>query len=117
MYLHSGTLLFNFEQGKLKNIHSEYNFVAKSVDDSDKNSSNQRPRGYGGACILWKKNISAIKLPDGYERTVLLQLDNRITIINTYLPCRGKCSNEETADEIDQLNEICICHTSFLQEI
>ena len=83
-----------------------YNFHVKSVDDCDKISPTQRPQGYGGVAILWKKNIPATKQLDGSERTVVLQL-GETTIISTYLLCRGKYANQDFADEIDQLDEIC----------
>ena len=56
---------------------------------------------------MWKKNIPAKTFPDGSDRTVVLQLNNSITIINSYLPCRGKYTNDDYADEIDQIHEIC----------
>lgn len=104
--------LFNFEQEFLKNIHPDYDYTAKSVDDNDKIPATQRPRGYGGVCILWKKSIPAKKLPDGSERTIALQIGG-YTLVNTYLPCRGgKGDVQEFNDELDQLNEVCIKYSN-----
>jgi hypothetical protein len=40
------------------------------------------------------------------KRTLVVQVEG-ITIINTYLPCRGKYTDEEVKEEIDQINEVC----------
>ena len=98
--------LFNFEQQNLAQIHPDYDFHAKSVDDCDKIPPTQRPRGFGGICLLWKKCIPANKIPDGSERIAVLQMGDIITI-NAYLPCRGKYDNQEFADQVDQIEEIC----------
>ena len=44
--------LFNFEKSNLANLHPEYDYTAKYVDDADKIPPTQRPRGYGGVSIL-----------------------------------------------------------------
>lgn len=107
--------LFNFEQNYLSTIHPDYDFIAKSVDDEDKIPATQRPRGYGGVGILWRKSIPAKKLPDGSVRTIVLQI-SKFTLVNTYLPCRGTYANQEFQDELEQLSEICtkFKHTSII---
>ena len=98
--------LFNFEQSELSSIHPQYDVMAKSVDDLDPISPIQRPRGYGGMCIMWKKDMPVTPMPDGSSCTQVVQVGNGITIINTYLPCQGKYSNEQFKDEVDQITEI-----------
>ena len=47
--------LFNFEQQKLYDIDKNFTFAAKSVDDIDTISPFQKPRGYGGVAVFWRK--------------------------------------------------------------
>jgi hypothetical protein len=98
--------LFNFEQSNIENVHPDYNFAAKSTDDMDPIPEVQRPRGFGGVCTLWRKDLQGLPIPDGTERTLVVQVEG-VTVINTYLPCRGKYTDEEVKDEIDQINEVC----------
>ena len=99
--------LFNFEQNKMSEIHPLYDATTKSVDDNDPISPKQRPRGYGGVSILWKKDLPVTVMPDGSNRTMVIQIGNAKTLVNTYLPCRGTYSTEDFKDEVDQIAEIC----------
>lgn len=99
--------LFHFEENKISEIHPAYHFSIKCIDENNPIAPKQRPRGYGGICILWKKELQVTVLPDGSIRTQAIQVGSSTILMNTYMPCRGKYSNEEFKDEIDQLNEIC----------
>ena len=99
--------LFNFEQNEIVEIHPQYEVMVKSIDDIDPISPKQRPRGYGGISIMWKKEIPVETMPDGSLRTQVVQIGNQLTLINTYMPCRGKYTTEDFRDEVDQVSEIC----------
>ena len=98
--------LFQFEEKYLNTIHPQYNYSSRHVDDDDPIPAKQRPRGYGGICILWRKDLSIEKLDEGSSRIQLVKLGESTILVNSYLPCRGKYSNEEFKDEIDQIEEI-----------
>ena len=84
--------LFNFEQQKLYDIDKNFTLAAKSVDDSDTISPFQKPRGYGGVAVFWRKSLDRyIKpLPDGSDRLICIELNIGLSMycfINAYLPC------------------------------
>ena len=79
--------LLNVEQEKLSTMHPDYYFAAKSVNDTDHISPQQRPHGYGGVCTLWKKSVLANPQPDGSESTQVILLGADTIVANTYLPC------------------------------
>jgi endonuclease/exonuclease/phosphatase family metal-dependent hydrolase len=100
--------LYNFEKHKINILFKDYNNYTKCVDDNDPITPKQRPRGYGGVSILWKKEIDEVqKMPDGSARTVVVKIRN-LAIVNTYLPCKGKYTNQEFMDEMSQVREICM---------
>ena len=75
----------------------------------------QRPRGYGGAAIVWHHKLSSLikKFLDITPRIVAVsikQFANRdICLIGAYLPCRGTNGGEsEFDDALSQLREICM---------
>ena len=102
--------LFNFEQQKLYDIDKNFTFAAKSVDDNDTISPFQKPRGYGGVAVFWRKSLDRyIKLlPDGSDRLICIELNIGLSMycfINTYLPCRGSYSNEDYKAVLDEIQE------------
>jgi hypothetical protein len=100
------TWLYAFENKIISEICPEYDFIAKSVDDEDPLPPHKLPRGYGGVAILWKKSLSESSPQiDGTCRTAVLKI-GKMTIINTYLPCRGKYCLQEFQEEVDQLHEL-----------
>ena len=99
-------MLQEFEEKYLDTIHPQYNYSSRHVDDDDPIPAKQRTIGYGGICILWKKDLPIEKLYDGSSRIQLVKLGESTILVNSYLPCRGKYSNEEFKDQIDQIEEI-----------
>jgi exonuclease III len=105
--------LFNFEQNLAEKITSNLKFKIKSVDDKNPIPSTQKPRGYGGTAIAWKKEID--HLIDDYieernERIVCIRIKvkpNPILIVSVYMPYRGNRSGDEEYKEcLDILFEI-----------
>lgn len=106
------TWLFNYEHNRLNEINTNYFAAAKSVDDDNPITPYQRPRGYGGVAIFWKKSLNHMvkSLHDGGKRIICCELVSpniKTCIINTYMPCRGRSSDEAAFDEtLDELGEI-----------
>jgi endonuclease/exonuclease/phosphatase family metal-dependent hydrolase len=104
--------LFGFELQKLDDIHPDFNSVSKSVDMMDPISSLQKPRGYAGTAILYKKSLSnsLILHPDGCHRIIAVTLklqEMKLLLVNVYMPCRGpKLADTEYIEVTDQLEEI-----------
>ena len=73
----------------------------RSVDDDDPITQHQRPRGYGGVAIAFKRDMSkqCTSIPDGTcaVQPIIIQATPRdLCIINVYLPCRGNHSESES---------------------
>ncbi len=103
--------LYNFEQQKLQDIDKSFNYAAKSVDDDNMISPFQKPRGYGGVAMFWKKSLdnNITTMPDGSDRVICLELNTgtaSFCLINGYLPCRGSYTNECYKDILDEIQEI-----------
>jgi hypothetical protein len=52
-------------------------FKIKSVDDNNPIPSTQKPRGYGGTAIAWKKEIDHLidnNIEDGNEHIVCIRI-------------------------------------------
>ena len=79
------TWLFHFENKLLNEIDSEICGVGKSVDENNPISPIQKPRGYGGTAIIWKKGIDKqIKsIPDGGNRIlgIIINTQPRATLV------------------------------------
>ena len=105
--------LFNFEQYLAEKIMSNLKFKIKSVDDNNPIPSIQKPRGYGGTAIAWKKEIDHLiddNIEEGIERIVCIRIKAKpkpILIVSVYIPCRGNRSGDEEYKEcLDILFEI-----------
>ena len=48
--------LFQFEVNFLKNINNTFEVVGKTVDNDNPLPPTQKPRGYGGVSVFWKKD-------------------------------------------------------------
>ena len=103
--------LYDFEQEYILQIHPNLDAYVKSVDDDNPISPFQRPRGYADVAIIWNKNLThhINKLPDGGKRVVCIEVNacsERLCIINSYFPCRGKGSEDEYSECLDEVTEI-----------
>ena len=106
--------LFNFEENDIFRYLPNHEDSITSVDSDDPISPYQRPRGYGGAAILWHStllpHISTLK-----EKTArITAISNTkvaikdICIIGAYFPCRGLRESEaEFEDTLMQVAETC----------
>ncbi len=104
--------LFDFESDILDSFSTDHNVFSKSVDREDPISPIQRPRGYGGVAIFWRKDLNNIikSLDDGDHRITAITVntkDEKICIINVYMPCRGYTNSaQEYEDVLAQVAEI-----------
>ena len=104
--------LFNFELQKLNKIDPEILASGKSIDMNNPIPPTQKPRGFGGTAVLWKRKHDHLvsSLPDGDHRIQAIQYQlstYSLLIIAVYMPCRGS-TNADTEFQIvlDQLTEI-----------
>ena len=49
--------LFSFQLGSIETNFVSHHAYSKAVDDNDPLPPNQKPRGYGGVSILFRKNM------------------------------------------------------------
>jgi hypothetical protein len=73
--------LYAYELRKLKLVNADFDCVGKSVDMDNPIPPIQKPRGFGGTCIFWRKDISTAvqTLPDGVIECKLYSSVPRIT--------------------------------------
>ena len=79
--------------------------------DDDPITQHQRPRGYGGVAIAFKRDMSkhCTSIPDGTcdVQPIIIQATPRdLCIINVYLPCRGNHSESEFSSALDAIQVI-----------
>ncbi|CAC5379549.1 unnamed protein product [Mytilus coruscus] len=106
--------LFDCQLPLLDNIHSDFNGVGKAVDSDDPLPPTHLPRGYGGACILWKKSIDHIitKVDCTNNRIQCIEITNTcgkdILVISVYMPCKDNRVKKliEFVDCIEQLHSL-----------
>lgn len=107
--------LFNFELACLDDLSTDFTSFARAVDDSNPISPYQKPRGYGGVALMWRKSIDnrITKLPDGNEKIICIEIiysTAKLCLVCAYLPCRGRSTESETqfCDALDAIREIYI---------
>ena len=104
--------LFNYQLNSLMEISDTVKGAGKAVDDDNPIPPVQKPRGYGGVAVLWKKEIDneVTILKDGNTRIQCISIktnDKPILVASVYLPAKGANSNiQEFQECIDQLDEI-----------
>ena len=81
----------------------------RSVDDNDPITLYQRPRGFGGVAVAFRKDFSQFckEIKEGSPAIILpLVMDaapSQLCIINAYLSCRGSHSEMEFDQALDIL--------------
>ena len=101
----------NFDKELLKDFDSNYEVLAKSVDDANPRLDYKNIRGYSGVCTFWKKSLTpSIRTPDlGNERIIVLEITTTskpICLINAYMPSTSINSDEEYKDCLIELSEM-----------
>ena len=110
--------LFKFEEKLFSQFNSNIAYHAKYVDDSDPIPPIQKPRGFAGTAILWKKNseYKVTKLPDGDHRITCIEIDTNPTpvlLLCVYMPSKGSKIRDNAYDEtLDQIGHIIVKYTS-----
>ena len=104
--------LFQFEKHKLEQICPKFNVASKSVDEVNPICPIQKPRGYGGVAVLWRKELDHLMKPllDGSERIQCLELQTEtgmLLLMSIYMPSRGKAdADERFSDILDEITTI-----------
>lgn len=104
--------LYNYELCTLNDIHPAFAAAGKAVDDDNPITAFQKPRGYGGVAVLWRKiyNDSIKILDDGNSRIqAITYMGNTLKylFISCYMPTRGATrSDEEYEETLAQLEAI-----------
>ena len=104
--------LFQFEKHKLERICPKFNVASKSVDEVNPICPIQKPRGYGGVAVLWRKELDHLVKPllDGSERIQCLELQTEagmLLLMSIYMPSRGKAdADERFSDILDEITTI-----------
>ena len=102
--------LFNFEQDLEPELHLEYKWSIRSVDDMDPVIPRFRSRGFGGVAIIYRKDISHLleDIVEGNGRIIgiKLNLSTPILLLCVYMPCRGSYTNADYNESVDAIAEI-----------
>ncbi|KAK3089516.1 hypothetical protein FSP39_004221 [Pinctada imbricata] len=112
--------LFNFEIHKLNAIDDNIRGCGKAVDDRNPIPPVQKPRGYGGVGILWRKDLDHLvtAISEGNERMqcVIISMENTsILLMSVYLPTKGQSDNYvEFAECISLLGAIIEKYTDHI---
>ena len=110
------TWLWKFEANHLANICPEFNYVHTAQDELDEISPDQRPRGFGGCALLYKKGIPAQKISTNSNRIcgAILQLDNTsILVLSIYMPTQGSNNSYTYQEQLDLLKAILDEYSKF----
>ena len=109
--------LYRFEAIFLEKLCNDLDLdcTIRCCDDNDPIPLYQRPRGYGGTALIWKRQFSSLVScpPDGTARIlpIVIQNDPRnLCLISVYLPSRGNHSESEYAACLDELS---VLHSKF----
>ncbi len=101
--------LYQYELKYLEDFHQDFYSHAKAVDEENPIPPIQKPRGYAGTSIFYKKHIAARKLKDGDHRIVCLEIQGLqpIILVSVYMPAKGsKARDEEYEVTLIGLDEI-----------
>ena len=90
--------LFNYQLKQMSLFDENVCGTGKAVDDSDPILPIQKPRGYGGVGILWRKSLDHLVtvLEDGSELIQCVRVktaEGLILIISVCMPSKGKGDN------------------------
>ena len=106
--------LFSFQLSNIETSFVSHYAYSKAVDDNDPLPPNQKPRGYGGVSLLFRKNmdLKVKKLIHGENRIVVIEVQSSppICICNVYMPCRNSKGNAKNDDNfqscLEQIEEV-----------
>ena len=92
--------LFQYELKYLEDFHQDFYSHAKAVDEDNPISPIQKPRGYAGTSIFYKKHIPARILKDGDHRIVCLEIlgSQPVILVSVYMPAKGSKARDEEYD-------------------
>ena len=97
------------ELSQLSSIHSDFYGNGVSAMDSSKGLLKGRP--HGGLAILWRKTLGSAAIPCYYDDVRIMGLhidgdDNKLLIVNTYLPTSSPENLEEFVMYLNKLDSI-----------
>lgn len=110
--------LFNFQLQDIEKMFTSHSAFSKAVDDDNPLPPTQKPRGYGGVAILFRKemDLTVKKLPSGGNRIVAVEIQTTppLCICCVYMPSRN--SKNSSSDNyqlfLDQLEELVTTYSS-----
>ena len=106
--------LFSFQLSNFDSLFTSHHTYSKAVDADDPIPPCQKPRGYGGVAILFRKKLDfkIKKLIHGDNRITVIEIQSNppLIICNVYMPSRNSKGNSKADDayqaSLDQLEEI-----------
>ena len=106
--------LFAFQLPEIENKFISHLAYSRAVDEDSPLPPNQKPRGYGGVSILYRKDmdLKVRKLEHGDNRMVVLEIQSvpPVCICNVYMPCQNSKGNTRSDDSyqsyLDQIEEV-----------
>ena len=113
--------LFSFQLSSFdKQLTSDHSY-SKAVDTDDPLLPTQKPRGYGGVAILYRKNMAfkIKKQVHGDNRIIVIAIQSSppLCICNVYMSSRNSKGNSKADDSyqnsLDQLEEILNTYTKI----
>ena len=106
--------LFTFQLSNFDNHFNTHYTYSKAVDAENPLPPTQKPRGYGGVAILYRKNLDfkVNKKIHGDSRIVVIEIQSNphLCICCVYMPSRNSKGNSKADDSyqscLDQIDEI-----------
>ena len=106
--------LFTFQLSSIENTFVTHHAFSKAVDEDNPLPPTQKPRGFGGVALLYKKNLDLKikKLVHGENRMVVIEVQSvpPLCVCNIYMPSRNSKGNSRSDDNfqscLDQIEEV-----------
>ena len=106
--------LFTFQLSNIERTFVTHNAYSKAVDEENPLPPNQKPRGFGGVALLYRKNLDFTikKLIHGENRMVVIEVQSSppICVCNVYMPSRNSKGSSRGDDNyqscLDQIEEV-----------
>ena len=101
--------MWKFEESYLEKINPLFNFYHTAQDELEEITPYQRPRGFGGCGILFRKDIQARKISTSSNRVcgAIMHLGETPTLVlSVYMPTQGTYDVHAYNEEIDILEAL-----------
>ena len=107
--------LFSLEKSYLETIDQNFTCTAKSVDDLIQRLDYKHRRGFGGVCIMYRKElepyIEVLDIENVRLNVINIATEGKSTLlVNAYMPSNITQGDADYMDVLDQLEEIIQTH-------